>query len=49
MNLEIYNRKEFLSKPNLDDHTIEYYSNVKGLRFENVEFKDMDNETRSFS
>ena len=39
MNLEICNRKEFLSKPNLDNHTIEYFSNVKGLRFENVEFK----------
>ena len=39
MNLEIFNKKEFLSKPNLDDHTIEYYSNVKGSRFDNVEFK----------
>ena len=39
MNLEIYNRKDFLSKPNLDDHTIEYYSNVKESRFDNVEFK----------
>ena len=39
MNLEIYNRKDFLSKPNLDEHTIEYYSNVKGSRFDNVEFK----------
>ena len=51
MNLEIYNRKDFLSKPNLDEHTIEYYSNVKGSRFDNVEFKgfiefDYNKDTR---